>query len=118
MIGEVFVLAGACFTLLAAIGVLRFGDVFARMHALSKASTLGLLLVIVGAVISLSHPNDITSLVLAAALHVVTSPIGTNVISRATYLAEGIPNGIETIDELAEHRATRAAGAERPDGRD
>ncbi len=102
MIGEALLLAGAAFTLLAAVGTLRFDDVFARMHALSKASTLGLLLALAGGAVSLTHPNDITSLVLAAVLHVVTSPVGTNLISRATYYAEGIPHGIDTIDELAD----------------
>jgi multicomponent Na+:H+ antiporter subunit G len=111
MIGELFVLVGAAFTLLAAVGVLRFDDVFERMHALTKASTLGLLLVLLGGVISLSHPNDITSLVLAGILHVVTSPVGSNLISRATYYAEGIAHGIDTVDELAEHRAAQAADA-------
>lgn len=99
--GEALVLAGALLTLLASIGVLRFTDVFVRMHALTKASTLGLLLVLIGAALALEHPNDITSLVLAAALHVITSPIGNNLIARATYRAEGIPNGIDTTDELA-----------------
>ena len=51
VIGEVLVLVGAAFTLLAGIGTLRFSDVFARMHALGKASTLGLLLVLLGAAV-------------------------------------------------------------------
>lgn len=101
-LGELVVLAGALLTLVASTGVLRLDDVFVRMHALSKASTLGLLLVMVGAAMALEHPNDVSSLVLAAALHVVTSPIGTHLVARATYRAEGIPTGIDTTDELAE----------------
>jgi multicomponent Na+:H+ antiporter subunit G len=96
--GEVLVLTGSLFMLLAGIGVLRFRDVFVRMHALTKASTLGLLLVLLGAAIALEHPNDITSLVLAAVLHLVTSPIGNNVLSRATYLSEGLPVDVETAE--------------------
>lgn len=101
MIAELLVLLGAALTFVAALGTVRFRDVFARMHALSKASTLGLLLILIGAALALRHPNDITSLLLAAALHLVTSPIGANLIGRATYFAEGIPNGIDTVDELA-----------------
>ena len=48
MIGEVLALAGALLTLLAAIGVVRFRDVLERMHAVTKASTVGLLFVLVG----------------------------------------------------------------------
>lgn len=102
-------LAGSLLMLLAGIGVVRFTDVFVRMHALSKASALGLVLVLIGAALALDHPNDITSLVLAALLHLVASPIGNNLLSRSTYRAEGIPTGIDTVDECAEMRAAEVA---------
>lgn len=88
MTGEVLALAGATLTLLAALGVLRFPDVMARMHALTKASTLGVVLVLLGGAVTLDHPNDVTSLLLAAALQVLTMPVGANLLSRATYRAE------------------------------
>jgi multicomponent Na+:H+ antiporter subunit G len=102
--GELLALVGALLILLAAIGVVRFDDVLARMHALAKASTLGVLLMLVGAAIGLDHPNDVTSLVLAALLQVLTSPPASNLLSRAVYLADGIPNRIDTIDEGAPRR--------------
>lgn len=101
-LGAAVVLLGSLFTLLAAIGVNRFNDVFIRMHALSKASTLGVLLAIGGATIAAATINDVSSAALAALLHLGTSPIGNNIIARATYWAEGIPHGIDTYDELAE----------------
>lgn len=101
------VLGGSLLMLLAGIGVVRFTDVFVRMHALSKATALGLVLVLIGAAVALDHPNDVTSLVLAAVLHLVASPIGNNLLSRATYRAEGIPTGIDTVDECAQRRATK-----------
>lgn len=111
VVGEALLLAGALLTLLAAIGVVRFRDVFVRMHALGKATTAGLVLALLGGALALDHPNDITSLCLAAFLHLVTSPIGNVLVARATYLAEGIPHGIDTRDELAE--ADAAAGVDR-----
>jgi len=101
VIGEVILVVGAALTFLSAVGTVRFRDLFARMHALSKASTLGLALILLGAAASLENANDITSLVLVAMLHVVTSPIGSNLLTRATYFSEGIPSGIDTVDELA-----------------
>ena len=88
MIGEALILVGSLLTLVAAVGMFRFQDVFSRMHALSKASTLAVVLVLVGAAISLSHPNDVTSLLLAAALQVLTSPVAANMISITTYRME------------------------------
>lgn len=88
MIGEAIALAGAVLTLLAAIGVVRFPDALARMHALTKASTLGLALVAIGAAFVLPTANDVTSALLAAALYLITLPIAGSMMARATYLAE------------------------------
>ena len=48
MIGELLILAGSLLTLVAAVGMFRFQDVFSRMHALAKASTAAVVLVLVG----------------------------------------------------------------------
>ena len=86
MVGEALVLAGALLVLLAGVGGLRFDDALARMHALAKGSTLGLLLILGGAALNLATVNDVTSAVLAAILHVLASPPASNMVSRATYL--------------------------------
>ena len=101
MIGEILTVLGAGLVLLAAVGVVRFGDPLARMHALAKASTLGILLILFGTAINLRNVNDITSLVLAAGLHLLTSPPASNMVSRAIYLAVGMAHEDEVIDEGA-----------------
>ena len=109
---DIAMLAGAVLILLAAIGVNRFGDVLVRMHALSKATTLGLLFVLGGGALGHEHPNDISFLVLAGWLQVMTSPVGSNLLARATYRAEGIRHALDHTDELARDRV--GVGA-RPD---
>jgi multicomponent Na+:H+ antiporter subunit G len=113
MIGELLALVGAVLVLLAALGVLRFGDPLARMHALAKASTLGVLLILAGAAVNLHTVNDITSVVLGAILHVLVSPPASNMVSRATYLVSGVPPGDGTVDEGVE-----PLGLRRPDQHD
>ena len=81
---------------------MRFGDVLERMHALSKASTLGLLLVMLGGVVGIHNVNDLTFVALAAALQVITSPVGANLIARATYRASNIRPRVDSVDELAD----------------
>ena len=61
MIGGAITLLGAILILLSAVGVVRFPDVLARMQALTKASTLGVVLVAVGSMFVLPSANDITS---------------------------------------------------------
>ncbi len=102
MIGELLALVGSALVLLAGLGVVRFGDPLARMHALAKASTLGILLILAGAAIGLSTVNDVTSVVLAALLHLLASPPASNMVSRATYLVTGVAHAGEVIDEGAE----------------
>ncbi len=97
MIGELLALIGATLVFLAAFGVVRFGDALARLHALAKASTLGVLLILVGAAVNLRDLNDLTSVALAALLHLLASPPASNMVSRAAYLTEGLPPG--AIDE-------------------
>jgi multicomponent Na+:H+ antiporter subunit G len=45
-------LAGAALALVAGVGMVRFPDVFARMHAATKPATLGLLLIVLGALLA------------------------------------------------------------------
>jgi multicomponent Na+:H+ antiporter subunit G len=100
VIGEGVALLGAVLVLLSAIGVNRLKDTLARLHALAKASTLGMLLLLIGAAVNLRNLNDLTSVVLAAVLHLLASPPGSNMVSRAAYLSEGLPAGC--VDERAD----------------
>jgi multicomponent Na+:H+ antiporter subunit G len=103
MIGELLALVGATLVLLSAIGVVRFPDVLARLHALAKASTLGVLLILAGVAVNLRDLNDLTSVVLAGVLHLLASPPASNMVSRAAYLTQGLPP-----DAIDERRASAA----------
>lgn len=47
-IGNALLLAGAAFFFAGTVGLLRFPDVYTRLHALAKADNLGLGLVVLG----------------------------------------------------------------------
>lgn len=105
MIGELLALVGAVLILLSAIGVVRFAEVLARLHALAKASTLGVLLLLLGAAVNLRDVNDLTSVVLAGVLHLLASPPASTMINRAAYLSAGLPG--HGIDERVERGQDR-----------
>ncbi len=105
MIGEAIVLLGAVLVLLAAIGVVRFGDVLSRMQSLTKASTIGVVFVTIGSTVVLPTWNDDTSAVAAAVLQLLTLPISASLIARATYRAPEIEHHLDDVDELAEAEA-------------
>jgi multicomponent Na+:H+ antiporter subunit G len=98
MIGEILLFAGAVLTLFSGLCIARFDDILLRMHALAKASTTGLLLAAAGAALMLTNANDITTLLLAVALNLLTTPVAANLLSRATYRSQGIATRLEGTD--------------------
>ncbi len=97
VVAGVLMIAGAAFALIAAIGVLRFGDTYSRMHAASKGPTLALLLVVIGAAIELADARAVLLLVLALGLQLLTTPVGSHMLGRSVH--RDAP--VEGVDELA-----------------
>lgn len=85
IVSGIFILAGATFTMIGGIGVVRFDDLMSRMHAAAKAPTLGLILVAIGAAIEIGTAHAIATLVLVVILQLLTSPVATHVLGRASY---------------------------------
>lgn len=48
LITSILILLGSIFVFIAAVGLLRFKDLYSRMHATTKATSFGILLLIVG----------------------------------------------------------------------
>ena len=109
VVASFLVLLGATLVLLAAVGVMRLPDVFTRMQAATKASTLGLGCLLAGAAIELGDLATLIRAVSIGAFVMLTSPVSTHVIARAAYLTR-VPLWKGTVaDEWRED-----AGGERP----
>ena len=80
--------AGSGFALLAAVGVLRMPDVFTRMQASTKASTLGLGCLLIGAAVQLGDFGSVIRVLSIGAFILLTTPVSAHVIARAAYLAK------------------------------
>ena len=80
-------MAGSAFALLAAVGVLRMPDVFTRMQASTKASTLGLGCLLIGAALQLGDFGSFIRVASIGAFVVLTTSVAAHVIARASYLA-------------------------------
>lgn len=101
-------LSGSGFALLAALGVLRLPDVFTRMQASTKASTLGVGCLLLGAAL---HLGDFGSFIRAASIGafiLLTTPVAAHVIARASYLAE-VPLWEGTVLDERRRDADRVA---------
>ena len=100
---EIVILVGAVLIVLASLGVVRFNDTLARTHALIKASSLGIVLVLVGGSFVVGKAGDAAMLLLAAVFQVLTVPVSGHLIGRAVYRSRDISARVDTIDELADH---------------
>ncbi|MEM9227296.1 MAG: monovalent cation/H(+) antiporter subunit G [Verrucomicrobiota bacterium] len=77
-----FVIAGACFGAIAALGVVRMPDIYCRMHAATKAGAFGTALLLIGLVIAMpSLRTAILSLMIVAFFY-LTAPIAAHMIGR------------------------------------
>ena len=87
LLTSVLWVTGAAFALLAAVGVLRMPDVFTRMQASTKASTLGLGCLLLGAALQWGDVGSFVRLASIGAFTLLTTPVAAHVIARAAYLA-------------------------------
>lgn len=100
----VLLVVGALFMLLAGLGVLRLPDLFMRLQAATKASTLGVGCLLLGVAIHSQDLGVTTRAVLVVSFFFLTAPVGAHVIARAAY-AVGVPLWKGTIvDELRDQR--------------
>jgi multicomponent Na+:H+ antiporter subunit G len=95
-------LAGTFLIVLAGIGLIRFPDVYCRMHAAGKAGTLGVILIILGAMVNFAGSDqDIWFRgVLAIFFQFLTAPAATHLLARASYLCEYPLSERTAVDEL------------------
>jgi len=81
--GFLFIFFGLMAFLVSAIGLIRMPDVYTRMHVGTKSTTVGTLLVIIGA--CFIEPSWSFKLLLLAAFVLLTNPLSSSVIARATH---------------------------------
>jgi multicomponent Na+:H+ antiporter subunit G len=81
-------LAGSAFALLAALGLVRMPDVFTRMQASTKASTLGLACLLIGAAVQMGDFASFIRIASIGAFVLLTTPVAAHVIARASYFAD------------------------------
>ncbi|GIW27359.1 MAG: Na+/H+ antiporter subunit G [Meiothermus sp.] len=99
----ILVLGGVFFLLIAAIGVVRMPDLYNRMHATSKAGTLGVGLILVAVAVFYQELSVAARALSALAFIVLTAPVAAHALGRAAYLSGVKPCEDTYIDELAGH---------------
>lgn len=90
IVSLVFILPGAFMVLSAAVGAVRFNSTLARVHAITKPQTTGLVLMITGAIIRVTgsehfgthEKGDIGMMILLVIFALMTSPVTAQRLGR------------------------------------
>lgn len=99
----VLMLVGVCFMVLSAVGLLRLPDIYTRMHAGGKSSTLGIIALLLGVAV---HRGTLLSMAKIAALiafFFLTAPVAAHMLGRAAYLTRVKPVAQTHPDELEDY---------------
>jgi len=85
VIGAVFILLGSIFLLLGAIGINRMPDLFNRLQAGTKATTLGAMSLILG--VGLMQPDWLFKLFIIIFFIGFANPLSSHALARASYIS-------------------------------
>ena len=81
--GQILILTGSVFLFLGALGIVRMPDVFNRLQAGTKATTLGALSLVIG--VGLLNTQFLWKAIILALIIVLTNPISSSTIARASF---------------------------------
>lgn len=109
IVSAILLLTGSLFTLSAAVGLVRFKSTLAKIHAITKPQTIGLMLCIAGAIVrvvghpdfSINNRSDLGVLLLLVLFTLLTSPVVGQRVGR-TARREGLTGNDLAIDETPE----------------
>jgi multicomponent Na+:H+ antiporter subunit G len=110
----IFIVIGAFFNILAAIGLHRFPDVYTRLHAGTKCTTFGSIFLIGAVVIQsvgtwvtegLSSPQSVLTIhaIIALIAILLTNPTSAHAIGRAAHRS-GVKPSQAVVDDLEKEK--------------
>ncbi len=103
VVGGLLLVAGAAFLLLGGLGLVRMPDVFNRIQAGTKATTLGTLLTLAG--FACLRPDWALKLFLIGLFVLFTNPLSSQVLARAAHRSGIRMTRRTTVDTLDEQES-------------
>jgi multicomponent Na+:H+ antiporter subunit G len=100
ILGGLLLVGGAAFLLFGGLGLVRMPDLFNRIQAGTKATTLGTLLSLAG--VACLQPDWALKLLLIGLFILFTNPISSQVLARAAHRIGTEKSAKTTVDRLAE----------------
>jgi multicomponent Na+:H+ antiporter subunit G len=99
-VSGVCLLIGALFSLAATIGVLRFPDLYTRLHAAAKAGPVGVGFILLAVAMAAASPPVALRALIGIVLLILTTPIAAHLLARAAYLVDITPDTLTKVNDL------------------
>lgn len=95
-------IVGTFLVAVASLGLVRFPDVFTRMHAAGKAGTMGISLIIISSVICFAGVDNSILFrgLVAIFFQFLTTPTSTHLLARTSYIRNYSLTERTVVDEL------------------
>lgn len=115
IISTLLLVIGGAFMLLAGLGVLRMPDLYMRMQAATKASTLGVACMLLAVAVHFDELGVTTRALLVIAFMLLTAPVAAHMIAHAAHVVD-VPMWEGTLtDELRERGEPASNGDQKAD---
>ncbi len=99
-LGGLLLLAGSAFLLFGGLGLVRMPDIFNRIQAGTKTTTLGTLLTLLGA--AMLHPEWSLKLLLIGVFLIFTNPLSSQVTACTAHYRGIKKSSLTKVDRLAD----------------
>lgn len=93
---SILLVGGSIFALLAALGLIRLPDVYTRMHAASKAGTIGSGLLLIATGLGSEDPAILVRAIAGFVFFILTAPVSAHLLARAAHLSR-VPLSTESV---------------------
>lgn len=100
LISALLLLIGSAFTLVASIGLLRLPDLYTRMHAASKAGTMGSCLVLIALAVQATDAGTMSRALAGVVFFLLTAPVSSHLLAKAAYTVGYRLHSSSVIDEM------------------
>ncbi len=112
IIGNLLLITGSLFLFAAGLGVLRMPDTYNRIQTGTKATTLGSITVLIG--LAFLHPAWTLKLIILIFFVMLTNPVSSHALARASHSIGIHKTKIMVIDQLgiAENKANKESAKE------
>ena len=100
LISAALLVIGSFFALVASIGLLRLPDVYTRMHAASKAGTMGSCLLLIALAIHATDVGTMSRALAGVIFFLLTAPVSSHLLAKAAYSVGYRLHSSSVMDEM------------------